>query len=108
MIDVRTKFITVLVFRLDPGDLAGVAREVQLVAERKGPLIDGLIESVVMANDEKTQLVLVALWESKQAWGAAQWDQDVGRAVTDAVETASSFEVHMYEPIAVVRGATSP
>ena len=107
MIDVKAKFVSVLVFRLDPEDLPGVAREVQLVTERKGPLINGLIEAVVMANDEKTQLVLVGLWESKQAWGAAQWDQDVGRAVTDAVETASSFEAHTYEPIAVVRGGTS-
>ena len=47
------KFVSVLVFRLDPQDLPGVAREVQLAAERKGPLLNGFIESVVMANDEK-------------------------------------------------------
>ena len=103
MIELKAKFVSVTIFRLDPQDYPGVARELQIVVERKAPLMNGFIQSVIMANDEKTQLLLVTLWESKQAWGAAQWDQDIGRAMTDAVETAVAFELHTYEPVAVVR-----
>jgi heme-degrading monooxygenase HmoA len=104
MIDLKAKFVPVLVFGLDPEDLPSVAREVAMVAKRKGPLMDGFIECVTMTNEDKTQLLVVSLWESKHAWGAAQWDEDVGRVVADAMERSASFELRTYEPISVVRG----
>lgn len=103
MIDVKTKFISVLFFRVEPSDLPGVAREASLVMQRKGGALRGFLEGVVMANEAKTELLLVSQWESRHAWSAAQWDQDVGRTMGDLVESAKSFELRTYEPITIVR-----
>ena len=107
MIDVKANFVTVLIFQCDPSILPAIAHEAQLTIERKALSLAGHIETVLMANEEKTQLLLVSLWESRHAWSAAQWDQDVGRTITDTVEAASSFEIRSYEPITVVRGGSS-
>lgn len=106
MIDINAKFVTVLIFQCDPGNLPAIADEAQLTIERKAPMIGGHIETILMANEEKTQLLVVSLWESRHAWSAAQWDQDVGRMITDTVEATISFEVRTYEPITVVRGGS--
>jgi heme-degrading monooxygenase HmoA len=103
MIDVKAKFVAVVIFQVNPGDLPGMAREVQRTVDRKLPTLNGFIGSVVMSNEEKTQLLVVSLWESRDAWSLAQWDQEIGRTVTDEVETAKSFEVRTYEPITIVR-----
>ena len=108
MSEIRAKFVTVAVFRVDPGDLAGIANVVQLTVERKQPLMKGFIESVVMTNEEKTQLLVVGLWESRDAWAREQWDEDIGRVVSQVVKSAKSFEVRTYEPITMVRGESSP
>src|SRR5579862_4830864 len=103
MIDVKAKFVAVNTYGIDPSDLSGMVREVRLIAERRAPLMSGFLESVIMANQEHTRLVIVSLWESQHAWSAAQWDQEVGRVVSDMAESAQSFDVHTYEPISVVR-----
>ena len=81
MIDAKTKFVAVHSYGINPDDLSGMAHEMQLLAERRAPLMNGFIECVIMANQERTQLVIVSLWESQHAWGAAQWDQEIGRVV---------------------------
>jgi heme-degrading monooxygenase HmoA len=106
MIDVKTKFVVVNIFSADPQDLPGMARVVQLTAERTGPLQSGFIECIVMASEDRTQLLVVSLWDSKQSWSAAQWDQDIGRELGGVVESATSFDVRTYEPITVVRAAS--
>jgi heme-degrading monooxygenase HmoA len=103
MIDVKAKFVAVLIFQVNPGDLPGMARGVERTVDRKIHTLNGFIGSVVMSNEEKTQLLVVSLWESRDAWSLAQWDQEIGRTVTDEVETAKSFEVRTYEPITIVR-----
>ena len=67
MSELKAKFVSVAIFRVDPGDLSGIAHVVQLTVERKQPLVKGFIESVVMTNEEKTQLLVVGLWESRDA-----------------------------------------
>ena len=106
MSDIKAKFVSVVRFGLDPNDLAGIAQEVQLIVERRNPLIEGFFESVVMANAEKTQLLVASLWESREAWAEANWDQDIGQVISDIVKSTKSFEVRTYEAIAVVRAET--
>ena len=108
MIDVATKFVTVQIYQLDPGDLPGVARVAKLVAEERAPTINGFIQCVIMANEQKTQMLIVSLWESREAWSAAQWDDELGRVVAEEVETSTAFDFKTYEPITIVRAATSP
>jgi heme-degrading monooxygenase HmoA len=81
-----------------------MAREVQNVVEQRGANQKGFIGSVVMLNGEKTQLLVVSVWESGHAWSAAQYDQGIGRVVSDVVETAKSYDIQTYETVKIVRG----
>ena len=56
-----------------------------------------------MVNADKSHLLVVSVWESEHAWGAAQYDQEIGRVVSDAVEAAKSYEIQTYETVTVVR-----
>ncbi len=103
MIDIKTKFVSVVAFNVDPQDFEALSRELAIFVQRKGPLIGGFIECIVLANELKTRLLAVGQWESRHAWSAAQWDEDVGRTITDLVKGATSFEIHSYEPIAIMR-----
>lgn len=103
MIDVRTKFVSVLVFTVNPDDLAGFAREATLAVQRRAPLFHGFVEGIVMANEDGTQMLIVSQWQSRGDWSAAQWDEELGRTLSDLVVGASSFDIHSYEPLTVVR-----
>ena len=103
MIDMKTKFICVLVFDISPDDMPGAAREATLAVQRQDPVIPGFIEGIVMASEDKKQLLVVTQWDSKESWAGSRWNEDIERALSDIVESASTFQVRTYEPITVVR-----
>lgn len=102
-IDDRARFVSVLSFDLAAGDVFETSRELQRTVERRGPNSSGLIGCVVMVNKEEARLSVVSLWESAHAWGAAQYDKEIGEAFADAVETAKSYDIRTYETVTVVR-----
>ncbi len=103
MVDVKTKYVSVVIFNIVPQDIDALSSELALLMQRKGPLVPGLVESIVLTNETKTQLLSVSQWESRHAWSAAVWDEDLGRMLTDLVEGATSFETRAYEPVTIVR-----
>jgi hypothetical protein len=78
VIDVKTKFITVEIFILEPADLPEFAREATLAMQRKAPSRPGFIEGVVMADDSQRQALIVTQWESRSHWVGAEWDEEIG------------------------------
>jgi heme-degrading monooxygenase HmoA len=105
MIDMKTKFVAVLVFDISPDDMSGAAREATLVIQRREPLLHGFIEGIVMASEDRKQLLVVTQWESRESWAHSRWNEDVERALSDIIESATTFQVHTYEPITVVRAS---
>jgi hypothetical protein len=105
MIDVKTKFVSVLIFTIEPDDLPAFAREASLAVQRQAPMHQGFVECIVMANEPKTEVLIVTQWESRHDWSVAQWDEDVGRTITNWVESGKGFDVRSYQPIAIVRSA---
>ena len=102
-IDETARFVSVISFDLGLVDVSAMERELKHAVERLAPNKKGFIGSVVMANGEKSQLLVVSVWESGHAWSAAQYDQEIGRVMSDVVETAKSYEIQTYETVAVVR-----
>jgi hypothetical protein len=103
-IDDTARFVSVLSFNLGSSDVPAITRELQHAVEQRGPNQKGFIGSIVMMNGENTELLAVSVWESGHAWSAAQYDQEIGRVVSDVVETAKSYEIRTYETIQIVRG----
>jgi hypothetical protein len=56
-----------------------------------------------MVNEEKTRMLIVTQWESREAWVCAEWNEAVSQSLADLIESAKGFEYFSYEPIAVVR-----
>jgi quinol monooxygenase YgiN len=103
MLDVKTTFIATLIFTIDPKDLSTFGDAAARLVQQKGSAAPGFIESLVMADETKTQVLIVTQWESRHAWAQVHWDQDVGNGIVALVESATSFDVRSYDPIAVVR-----
>lgn len=103
MLEAKVRFVSVLIFSVRPEDFDGISREAATLVKRKGPAIRGLVESIVLTNQDKTQMLLVSQWTNRESWRSAQWDDDMGRTLTSFIESATAFEVHSYEPIAIVR-----
>jgi heme-degrading monooxygenase HmoA len=102
-IDDTARFASVVSFNLGLGDISKMSREVQLAIRDRVPNQKGFIGSVVMENRKESQLLVVSIWESVDAWSATQYDRDVGQVVSDAVEMAKSYEIQTFETISVVR-----
>ena len=92
-----------MVFTLKADDFAVFSEELTMFAKRRGPTLNGLVEVLILGDDDKRRVVAVAQWNSRESWSAAQWEEDVGRSLATLIESAESFEVHSYEPLAVVR-----
>jgi hypothetical protein len=101
------RVFSVLIVTVADQDFAAASREVkvvlQVVLQRKGPIISGLIESTILGNDAKNQIWILSQWASRHSWASAQWDEDVGRTIADLVENAVSFHVETFEAISIFR-----
>ena len=104
-IDETARFVSMVALDLGKTDASAAAREVRYAIEERGSSEKGFLGSVVMADRERSRLLVVSLWESDHAWSAAQYDREIGRAVSDAVETASSYDIQTYETLTVVRAS---
>jgi hypothetical protein len=103
MIHVQTKWVSVVAFTIAPDQLPGFARESEMLMRRCVPACRGFMEGLVMVNEDKTRMLIVTQWESREAWIAAEWNEAVSGSLADMVESAKGFEYFAYEPITVVR-----
>ncbi len=87
VIDLKTKWISALSFTVSPDDQPQLAHEAALVMQRIVPVRTGFIQGVVMANEPRTQLIIVSQWESREAWAAARWDEGIASAISRLVES---------------------
>ena len=102
MVDDKATYISALTFTMDAKDVPRFGAEAAQLVQRRGAGAPGFIESVVMVDETKTQVLIVTQWQSQQAWVQINWDRDVGNELTALVEGAKSFNVRSFDPIAVV------
>jgi hypothetical protein len=103
MIDDAARFVSVSSFTLGSSDVAAMSQDLQRAVQQQVRTMKGFIGCIVMVNDEKPLLMVVSLWESRDDWSRAQYDVEIGRAVTAVVETAKSYDLQTYDTITVVR-----
>jgi hypothetical protein len=103
MLEIRPRYLSVTVFNVASEQFARLSQDAAAFVRRKGSNVKGLMESIILGNDARTELLLVSQWASREDWSAAQWDNDVGQFVTTLVESAISYEIRSYEPITVFR-----
>ncbi|MGA8533330.1 MAG: antibiotic biosynthesis monooxygenase [Candidatus Tumulicola sp.] len=99
MIDRKAALVTALVFDVTPAQFANVTGECKLFTERKARTIPGLIDTALLGNEERTRVLVLSQWESKDAWAKSRWDHEVGVVLSDLVEGSSAFDVGTFVPV---------
>jgi heme-degrading monooxygenase HmoA len=103
MIDITAKFIAVSAYTVATENLAGFEASTRSTIEHDTLVMRGFREGIVMTNEEQTQVLIVTLWESKQAWVDAQWEPRIGNAVAEFATGATAYDVRTFVPVTVVR-----
>jgi heme-degrading monooxygenase HmoA len=98
MVDPKAAFVAAFFFSA-PHDFPKVAGEAKRFAERVAPQVPGLIDISLLRNEASTELLVVSRWESKEAWSRSRWNEQLGKMLTDLVESAKSFDVRSFVPI---------
>jgi heme-degrading monooxygenase HmoA len=105
MIDMRANFVAVSIYTVTTEKLAALGEAARATIAHDLASLDGFYEGIVMANEAQTQVLIVTLWDSKEAWARAEWEPRVGKAVAAFVTDATHFTELTFTPIAVVHKA---
>jgi heme-degrading monooxygenase HmoA len=86
------------IFTVEPADFARLAeRAAQGLAEAE--TLPGFVSVNIFGNASHTKLLLASEWESEHSWSRTQWDELVGKVVTDLVELSQGHEFELYTRI---------
>jgi heme-degrading monooxygenase HmoA len=99
MVDGKAAFVAAFFFGVGPDDFVQVSHEAAQFAQRVAPGVQGLIDITLLRNEDSTQLLVVSRWESEDAWAQSRWNEQLGKMLTDIVESAKSFDVRSFVPI---------
>jgi heme-degrading monooxygenase HmoA len=99
--DRKEAFVAAFIFDTLPENFEKISREAARFAQHFAPRIAGLIEITVLGNEKRTRLLVFTRWESKMAWGRSRWDEEAGKTLAELVQSAQSFDVETFVPVAV-------
>jgi heme-degrading monooxygenase HmoA len=99
MVDRKATFVAAFFFGVGPDDFAKVSGEAARFAESVAPKVPGLIDLSLLRNEDSTQLLVVSRWENEDAWAQSRWNEQLGKMLTDLVESAKSFDVRSFVPL---------
>lgn len=100
------KVVSVVTFRVSPAKVDSVSAKVKAVLRQRLPGMPGFIEATLLTNEERTQLIVTSAWRSRHRWAAAQWDEDVDRAIVDAFEDTASYDIRLLSVLDRVKSYT--
>jgi heme-degrading monooxygenase HmoA len=101
---IDTTFVTAMIFDVPRDDFAHISSQAQEASERVARSIPGLIESGVLGNEERTRLLILSRWETKEAWVRSSWSIAVGEVLANLVVSSTKFDVRTYIPISDILG----
>jgi heme-degrading monooxygenase HmoA len=64
--------------------------------------LQGFLEGRVLEADNGENVIIITSWMTRHAWGAAQWDQEVGRVLSEWHESGAKIVDTMYYERATV------
>jgi hypothetical protein len=58
--------------------------------------LEGFLEGRVLEADDGKNVIVATSWMRRHAWGAAQWDQEVGRVLSEWYDSGAKIVDTMY------------
>lgn len=103
MIDMRTKFVSVSIYTIAREKLSAFEAAARSTIERDASVLGGFCEGIVMTKEDRTQVLIVTLWDAKEAWAKAQWEPRIQGAVAEFTLGANTYDLHTFVPVTIVR-----
>ncbi len=99
-----TTFVTAMIFDVPQDDFANVSSHARDASRRVARSIPGLIETAVLGNEDRTRLLILSRWQTKDAWVRSSWSTAVGEVLADLVVSTTKFDVRTFVPISDIEG----
>lgn len=96
----ETDVVSVVTFDVTPRNIEAVARHATQLLRDTGSALPGFIEGVVLTTEDQTQIILMAHWESRDAWARAEWNEQISRGVAELYEETASFAIKLFREVA--------
>jgi heme-degrading monooxygenase HmoA len=87
------------IFTVQPDHFASLL-ERATDASREASTLPGFVSINICGNAAHTKLLIASEWQSADAWSRTQWDEQVGKVVTDLIEGSQNDEFELYTRIA--------
>lgn len=108
MIDMHTNFVAASTYAVASEKLSASEDAARTAMEQRVHRVAGFRGGIVMTDEERTEVVIVTLWDSKESWVRAQWEPTIGDAVAEFVQGARAYDVRTFIPVTVVRPQDAP
>jgi len=89
----------VMLIEVDSEHYDHFVRDTAADTRRLGSKIEGLLGIELYATGDRTHVLLLSNWADDDAWGKAQWDDDVQAAVVARYTSARCVHSRLYRRI---------
>jgi heme-degrading monooxygenase HmoA len=96
----ETQIVSVVTYDVTPQNIEAVLRHAKQLLEDTGSTLPGFIQGLLLTTDDRTQIILMAHWESRGAWARAEWNEQISRGVAELYEETASFTVKLFHEVA--------
>jgi heme-degrading monooxygenase HmoA len=96
----EAQVVSVVTYDVTPQNMEAVVLHARQLLEDTGSTLPGFIEGALLTTEDQTQIILMAHWESRDAWARAEWNEQISRGVAALYEETASFTVRLYREVA--------
>ena len=107
-IDNEGAIVHVWVVSVAPGECTAAAQRLTELMESAVAKTPGFLEGEVLEADDGRSVLAMSHWTSRHSWARAQWNDAIGRTITELFQSASKMVDTMYYVRSVTRRTSDP
>lgn len=96
----EARVVAVVTFDVTPRDIELVVGQARHLLQDIAPTLPGFIKGILLTTEDQTQIILMAHWESRDAWSRAEWDERISRGVAELYEETASYTIRLFHEVA--------
>lgn len=77
-----TSVIATWTFEVDPEDFEDLATHAKVAIGQLPPL-SGWLGAEVLGSEDRTRILVISEWESRDAWARGQWNESIGKVLAE-------------------------
>jgi heme-degrading monooxygenase HmoA len=102
-----TNVVSFTTFQVTSQNVKAATDKAKQLLQRVAPTLQGFLEGTLLTNEDQTRIMLIARWESRDAWARAEWNQQVSEGVGEMYDETASYSLNLFHEIARASPSTS-